>query len=126
MSDLQETVKFTRLIARLLSLLLSNQIVTSQTITTCDLHGSFCVILEKVSSSLQDVVRKDGHASLYPVVQELQGLFCCQSDNVKGTQIQEKQGSMMAAVGRAATPSKLVDILLDIVLDKVCNFSVLQ
>lgn len=122
MSDLQETIKFTQLIGKLLSLLVSKQIVTSQTITTCDLQGSFCTILEKVSSSLQDIVRRDGHASLYPVVQELQDLYYWQSDNVEGTKIQKEESSLMAAVCRAATPSKLIDILLDIVLDKVCNF----
>ncbi|XP_053392108.1 serine-protein kinase ATM-like, partial [Mercenaria mercenaria] len=120
-SDVEETVIFARLITSLLSLLLGNQILTPQTIAKSGLYDSFVTVLKKMSNSLQEKVKKDGYANLCPVVKELRALFSFDGcDLARGMEGTQECRNVMTAICRAATPSKLADVLLDIANDKHC------
>ncbi|XP_060578238.1 serine-protein kinase ATM-like [Ruditapes philippinarum] len=121
-SDIEESVKFLRLVCRLLSLLLGNQILTPQTIVTCSLYESLVRVLKKVSNSLQEIIKKDGYSNLFLIVKELRNLFCWDEESLlESIGGMEECRRIMSAVCRSATPSALVTVLLDIANEKHCT-----
>lgn len=125
MTDVKEVVEFSRLVSNILLLLLENSILTQQTVIQSNWYTYLVSLLKKVSTSLQDLVKKDGFSSIGSVLTELKMLFDLNNKESKFVNEKNKEIiNVMASVQRMATPSRLIDLLLDISNDKVLKMTV--
>ncbi|KAL4233541.1 hypothetical protein ACF0H5_008221 [Mactra antiquata] len=119
MADIKEVVIFTRLVSNILQLLIENTILTQVNVVQSSLYTSMVSLLKKISTCLQDVVKKDSYSGIGIILNELKVLYdlssVCSQDH--GNRNQESI-KLMASVQRLATPSRLIDLLLDITNDK--------
>ena len=112
---IEEMCTYCYTLARLLFLLLEYNILSPETVT----QSSFCDLLtslmKKLSSAISDFVKTDGIAHLKPVISKLERLFSSLGANGGG-----ESNSVMAHLLRAMLPVKIVDLILDIAVEKVC------
>ena len=101
-------------LARLLFILFEYNILSAETVTQsgfCDLLTS---LLKKLSSAISDFVKTDGIAHLKPVISRLERLFSSLVTNGGNDSC-----CVMAQLLRAMLPAKIVDLILDIAVEKV-------
>ena len=101
-------------LARLLFILLEYNILSAETVTQsgfCDLLTS---LMKKMLSAISDFVKTDGIVHLKPVISRLERLFSSIAANVASDSC-----CVMAQLLRAMLPAKVVDLILDIAVEKV-------
>lgn len=92
--------------------LIKYKIITMETVSTSGLYTNVVKLLNKLAAILSVLVKKDTGSGLLPVVQELEKLFNWTDE---GSEV----GGAMSSICRAATPARLIDVLVDIAVDKV-------
>ena len=100
-------------LARILFHLLQYDIICETTVTQSSLFDLLTLLFKKLSSAITDFVRKDGIGQMKPVIHKLSDLFCW-SQNVGSDNLY-----IINNVIRAVMPAKVVDLIMDIVIEKV-------
>ena len=100
-------------LARILFHLLHYDIICETTVTQSSSFDLLTLLFKKLSSAITDFVRKDGIGQMKPVIHKLSDLFCL-AQNVGSDNLY-----IINNVIRAVMPAKVVDLIMDIVVEKV-------
>ena len=114
-SDIDGMLEYTSVLLKFLSHLLKYSILATTTLSHGNTFELFVKLLKKLTTVILDKVKKTGHCSVQSIIIKLQELFTWAM----------KDGDLNCTVGnvcRSVTPSRLIDMLMDICKEKVGSF----